>query len=137
MARTGINRHTGELLTGWAHVAQSINDILTTPAQSRVFRRAYGGDVSQMIDAPMNDATIMTFFVLVAMALEGWVRDGLGNVVHKPSYGEPGFKLRNILIEAANADGKISLILAGDHYPKGHLGDFSEVERIEGLRVTI
>lgn len=137
MARTGVNKHTGEILTGWAHVAQSINDILTTPAQSRIFRRAYSGDVSRMIDAPMNDATIMTFFVLVAMALEGWVRDGLGNVVHKPSYGEPGFKLTNIVIESANADGQIKLTLVGEHYPDGHLGDFSTVERIEGLRVSI
>lgn len=137
MARIGVNRHTGEVLTGWAHVVQSVNDILTTPAQSRVFRRAYGGDVSRLIDAPMNDQTIMTFFVLVAMALEGWVRDGLGRVVHKPSYGEPGFKLKNILIESAGPDGKIAVILAGDYYPNGHLGDYSTVNEINGLRVII
>lgn len=135
--RVGIDKNSGAVLTGWDHVAQSIHDIITTPSNSRMFRRAYGGDVDALIDAPMNDSTLMTFFVSVAMALEGYVEDGLGELQHIPSYGEPGFQLRRVYVESAGPDGVIELVLSGDHYPDGHAGNFDTVVPVEGLRVIL
>lgn len=135
--RVGIHKDAGAVLTGWDHVAQSVHDIITTPRNSRLFRRAYGGDVDALIDAPMNDSTLMQFFVSVAMALDGWVEDGRGQLVHKPNYGEPGFDLKQVLVESAGPDGRIALVLLGDYYPDGHLNDFETVVPVEGLRVIL
>ncbi len=50
----GMNRRTGQPLAGNEHLAQSIEDILTTPLGSRVMRRDYGALVFKFIDQPAN-----------------------------------------------------------------------------------
>jgi phage protein D len=52
-----MNRHTGSALDELAHLRQSIEDILTTPIGSRVMRRAYGSQLFELIDQPLNDQT--------------------------------------------------------------------------------
>lgn len=114
MSSVGINRRTGKLLTGWDHVEQSISVILTTPIGSRVMRREFGSRLFELVDAPMNDATILEVYVACAEAIEKW---------------EPRFRLSRVLIGDADAQGRISLALFGTYYPRGHLGDFSVEEQ--------
>lgn len=68
----GVDRSTGRVLGGDAHLAQSIRDILTTPIGSRVMRRDYGSRIPDLIDAPLNAATIVDFWSAVAEALDAW-----------------------------------------------------------------
>ncbi|EAA6551614.1 baseplate assembly protein [Salmonella enterica subsp. diarizonae] len=56
MLYLSINRHTGKTLTDADHIRQSIQDIITTPTGTRVMRRDYGSLISELIDAPVNDA---------------------------------------------------------------------------------
>jgi phage baseplate assembly protein W len=108
MASIGLDRRTGRVLTDWPHVVQSIEDIVTTAIQSRIMRRAYGSDTLKLIDAPMNRASLLAWYVAIAESLEAW---------------EPRYELRRVNYAAASADGQATLDLVGIYYPNGHKGD--------------
>jgi phage baseplate assembly protein W len=103
-----MDRRTGRVLIDWAHVAQSIADILTTLKLTRLMRRDYGSDAPLLVDKPMNDASLLAFYVATAEALDRW---------------EPRFDLSNVSFVAASRDGKTTLLLEGTYIPRGHLGD--------------
>ena len=104
-----LNHHTGEAIRGWAHVVQSIQTILATRLETRVFRREFGADVPALVDEPMNDASVMAHYVAVAEALERW---------------EPRFELTDIEV-AAIAPGVIAIALTGNYRPNAHKGDLT------------
>jgi phage baseplate assembly protein W len=54
---SGMNRTTGAPLDGDAHLAQSCEDIVTTPLGTRVMRRDYGCLLAELVDRPLNRAT--------------------------------------------------------------------------------
>ncbi len=114
----GMDRRTGKPLTGWPHVVQSIEDILTTRLLQRVMRREYGSRLPQLIDAPMEPRVVLAFYAAVAEALRRW---------------EPRFRPTHCSIKAGDADGRISLRLAGTYYPRGHRGDYSVAEDVHGV----
>ncbi|WP_068305290.1 GPW/gp25 family protein [Pararhodobacter sp. CCB-MM2] len=106
-----LDHETGGAITGWDGVMQSILTILSTPLDTRVFRREFGSKVPELIDAPMNDAGILALYVAVAEALEKW---------------EPRFELTDVTLEGA-ATGVLTLSLSGNYRPRAHLGDLSSV----------
>jgi phage baseplate assembly protein W len=68
----GTDAVTGKPLDGVAHLRQSIRDILTTPLGSRVMRRDYGSRLFDLVDNPLNDATIIEIYAATAEALIRW-----------------------------------------------------------------
>lgn len=68
----GMNAGTGQRLDGIAHIQQSVRDILTTPIGSRVMRRDYGSLLPELIDMPLNDATLLQAYSAAVMALIRW-----------------------------------------------------------------
>lgn len=106
-----LNHDTGAAIDGWEEVAQSILTILTTRINTRVFRREFGSDVATLVDAPMNDANIMSLYVAVADALATW---------------EPRFELSDVNV-SGNANGVLVMELTGTYRPRAHLGDYSTV----------
>ncbi|HML28953.1 MAG TPA: GPW/gp25 family protein [Hyphomicrobium sp.] len=104
----GMDRRTGRVLIDWAHVCQSIADILTTYKLTRVMRRDYGSDNPLLVDKPMTDASLIKFYVATADALDRW---------------EPRFSLDTVFFTAATRDGQTTLRLDGTYLPRGHLGD--------------
>lgn len=119
--RTGVDRNTGELLTGWAECAQSIGIIVTTAIGSLVLQRDFGSDGPTLLDRPMSTPSIMDHFMSIAEALRKW---------------EPGFKLRRIDVLKAGQDGVIGFAVVGDFYPNGHLGDYSIVETAQTTQIA-
>ncbi|WP_281545900.1 GPW/gp25 family protein [Grimontia sp. SpTr1] len=99
----GMSRQDGKALTGIAHLRQSLTDILTTPIGTRVMRRDYGSRLFELIDAPLNDATIAEIYVATAEAIERW---------------EPRFKLLQVAVTDIRA-GHVTLDLAGEYLPQG------------------
>ena len=117
--RSGIDRVTGEVLTGWAHCAQSIGVIATTRAGSLVMARDLGFD-GDLQDAPQNQVVVSRYIAAVAEALR---------------VDEPGFRLTRMRPTRAGADGVIAFDVAGDFYPNALDGDFTAVERGVSARV--
>ncbi|OEZ98767.1 gene 25-like lysozyme [Duganella phyllosphaerae] len=70
----GMNATTGRAMSGLAHIQQSITDILTTPIGSRVARRRYGSEVPELMDQPLNNATILRVYAATAYAVRLWER---------------------------------------------------------------
>lgn len=69
---SGMNAITGRHLDGIEHIQQSVRDILTTPIGSRVMRRDYGSLLPELIDQPLNDATLLRAYAASVMAIIRW-----------------------------------------------------------------
>lgn len=117
----GVSTSSGEVLTDWGHVEQSIRRILTTPIGSRVMRRDFGSRIFDFIDAKMTAANILGIYTAAAEAIEAW---------------EPRFRAYRASISAASAGGTVDLSLYGLYFPRGHLGDYTVVEDAN-TRVTL
>ena len=50
----GMDRHTGQPISGIEHLRQSVEDILSTPLLSRRERPEYGSKLRRMVDLPIN-----------------------------------------------------------------------------------
>ena len=98
----GMNKVDGTLLTGHAHLRQSITDILTTPKGSRVMRRNYGSRLFQLVDAPLNQETLIELYAATAEALELW---------------EPRFIVHHVKVTEI-IKGKTTIDLTGEYLPK-------------------
>ena len=68
----GMNAATGRQLSGFEHLRQSVRDILTTPLGSRVMGRDYGSRLFELVDAPLNGATLTRMYAATYQALKRW-----------------------------------------------------------------
>lgn len=67
-----MSASNGRTLSDLAHIRQSIRDILTTPIGSRVMRRDYGSLLPELIDQPLNGATLLRAQAATVLALARW-----------------------------------------------------------------
>lgn len=100
---TGTDAKTGKPLGGYAHLQQSIRDILTTPLGSRVMRPEYGSRLFDLLDAPINPMTLLEVYAATAEALRRW---------------EPRLKVERIKADTAEP-GKLTLTLTGIYLVDG------------------
>lgn len=117
MTRVGIDAETMRPLVGWPHVAHCLRRILATEIGSRVERRDFGSHVANLLDRPQNEDEITRFFMVIATAI--WPRRVRGRW-----YGEPGFGLTQLRIDASEA-GRVTVHIQGVYFPNGHEGDFT------------
>ena len=68
----GMDRATGQQVSGVDHLAQSIADILSTPIGTRLMRRDYGSALFELVDQPLNALTRLRVFAATAVALARW-----------------------------------------------------------------
>lgn len=101
----GTNAQTGKLLGGLAHLRQSVRDILTTPIGSRVMRRDYGSRLFELVDAPMNQGTILAIIAATNEAISNW---------------EPRFQVLKVQLGAATP-GTLTLDITGNYLPDGQI----------------
>ena len=107
----GMDARTGRALSGDAHLAQSIADILATPVGTRVMRRDYGSRLPDLIDAPGNAATRVQLYAATATALMRW---------------EPRLTLTRVALSAVDAlRGRWVLELTGTRTDTGKPLDLS------------
>jgi phage baseplate assembly protein W len=99
----GTDATTGKPLSGLDHLRQSIRDILTTPLGSRVMRREYGSRLFDLVDNPLNDATIIELFAATAEALLRW---------------EPRIKVQRVQARSTS-EASISIDLEAIYLPTG------------------
>lgn len=73
MPSTGIDRNTGKILTGLAHVRQSVQVIFTTYIASRIMRRTFGSFVPVLLGrSNLTKPELLRFFTAIHLALGLW-----------------------------------------------------------------
>lgn len=95
----GVDRRTGQSLSGIAHVRQSIEDILSTPLGSRRMRPEYGSNLRRFVDLPVTGGWKSAVQAEVARALLRW---------------EPRLKLEQVQVVSVVA-GQITFQLTGQY----------------------
>lgn len=95
----GMDRHTGQPISGIAHLRQCIGDILGTPLGSRRQRPDYGSKLRSYVDLPVNAGWKSSVQAEAARALLAW---------------EPRLKLESVRVLAV-LGGKIDMSVAGDY----------------------
>lgn len=101
---TGMNAQNGRRMSRRAHISQSVTDILTTPVGSLVMRRNYGSLLPEIIDQPLNEATLLRARAASADAVVRWEkRLNLQSVV---LFVEEG--ALTVELESTEADGSSS-----------------------------
>lgn len=103
----GLDRRTGESISGLDHLRQSIEDILTTPLGSGRMRPEYGSKLRRYVDMPVNDGWKSAVQAEVARALGRW---------------EPRLRLERVVVTSV-LDGQICMTLTGEY-----LGNTAVVE---------
>lgn len=68
----GMDASTGKLLSGSAHLDQSLENVITTLIQTLVLRRDYGSSCASLKDKRLNSETIMRFYSCVSAAIRKW-----------------------------------------------------------------
>jgi phage baseplate assembly protein W len=94
-----IDRVTGEYISGWPRIKQSILTILTTRLRTRLMRLWWGSEFLDMQDKPGNEETIMNSIMAAAEAINLY---------------EPEFKVKLIVIDDFTAGGEIRITVDGE-----------------------
>jgi phage baseplate assembly protein W len=110
----GMSTTTGRAIGTLEHIRQSIRDILTTPIGTRVMRREYGSLLPYLVDAPMDQATVIDIIQASAGAIARW---------------EPRVRVERIAVDTVDADGHLTLALDVRVLETG------EAARLEGIAV--
>ncbi len=113
MSRVGIDRDTGELLTGWAECQQALGVIMTTAVGTLPLARDFGSQGPALVDRPMSGPNVTAYYMAMAEAIRQW---------------EPCYRTRKVGVTQATPQGQISFVVTGDYYPNGLQGDFSVVQ---------
>jgi len=69
---TGMCETTGTLISGVAHVRQSLSRIVLTRLGTRTQRRNFGTNILPLVSAPGNDATRVKTIAIIAKAILTW-----------------------------------------------------------------
>lgn len=109
--RTGLDRRTGQVLTGWAHVQQSLAVIWTTRFRERVMRLAVGSELRSWLAEDLSPATALGIYADLVVAAHTF---------------EPEYRLTELQFVNASRDGSLALRHSGTYYPEGRFGDYSK-----------
>ncbi|MGQ3289040.1 MAG: GPW/gp25 family protein [Sphingopyxis sp.] len=99
----GMDASNGRPLSGIGHLRQSVRDILTTRIGTRVMRRDYGSALPELVDRPMNRATLLAIYAATIGALAKW---------------EPRISVDAVRATDA-APGAVTLLITGKYLPDG------------------
>lgn len=108
---SGVDRRTGEPLTGWPWVVQSIVFLMTTPYFSVVMAPWLGSPAHRLIGELANVRNAQRFRWALAMAIDLFV---------------PNFEVSGIDLVTLDETGATEWVIDGTYWPRGHLGDFTD-----------
>ena len=106
----GLNAATGRVVTGWAHVVQSLRDIFDTRFGSRIMREWYGSFVPNLLGRLITPQEVTPYFTAITSAIEQW---------------EPRFRVTRIQVVKVTRDGQLHFFLDGEYRPRAVYGDYT------------
>lgn len=66
---TGMDKNTGQAISGNAYLRQRIENALTTPLRSTVMLRERGADIKAILDKPLTPSNVVRVYRVFAAAL--------------------------------------------------------------------
>ena len=120
---TGVNRETGQPLSDFDHVVQSVLVIFTTRLGDRVMRRDFGSAVPGLLGQNLVPATMLKMFTAMALAVELWEPRLRIKKFDYPLPENTGHKMRQ---------GQIGISMTCEYRPRALQGDLT----VESVRTV-
>jgi len=102
----GINVETGQVLSGFAHVEQSIDVLMTTMLGERVMREWAGNPGTRLLGENGSERVVLAWVTVIWALVELF---------------EPRFKIRRFQPNEITRVGSIDFTILGDYRPYAHL----------------
>lgn len=115
--RTGCDRVTGRVLSGWRHVEQSVGVILSTQLDARVMRLEFGADLLGQIGRNLTVDRVLKLYKMAVVAVHRW---------------EPEYRIGSLNLVTVERTGVLALQTTGLYYPEGRFGNYDLVETKSG-----
>ena len=107
----GLNARTGGTITGWSHVLQSVENILTTRFGARIMREYYGSFFPPMLGrANISRQEAPLVMSAIATAIMQW---------------EPRIHITSISMDSAGRDGSLGVVIDAEYRPRATYGDLT------------
>lgn len=107
--RTGINARTGQILTGPAHLAQSLGKIWQTRLNTRVMRLSFGADLRSALSEDLTPAIALLIYNEMVASAARW---------------EPEYVIAQLQLVTLQETGKLGIRHGGIYYPEGRFGNY-------------
>ena len=107
--RTGINARTGKILTGPAHLAQSLSKIWQTRLDSRVMRLSFGADLRSALSEDLTPSIALLIYNEMVASAARW---------------EPEYLITQLQLVTLQESGKLGIRHGGIYYPEGRFGNY-------------
>ena len=108
--RDGIDERTGKVITGPAHLAQSLSKIWHTRLDTRVMRLSFGSDLRSLLAEDLTPAIALLIYNELVATAARW---------------EPEYRLTQLQLVKLTAGGALGLRHGGLYFPEGRFGNFS------------
>ena len=105
----GMDRHTGQPISGIERLRQAIGDVLSTPLGSRRMRPDYGSKLRRYVDLPVTEGWKSAVQAEAARAIGRW---------------EPEFKLEQVRVLSV-LGGQINIQIRGEYLGVSQLFEVS------------
>lgn len=107
--RTGINARTGKILTGPAHLAQSLSKIWQTRLDTRVMRLSFGADLRSALSEDLTPSIALLIYNEMVASAARW---------------EPEYLITQLQLVTLQESGKLGIRHGGIYYPEGRFGNY-------------
>jgi hypothetical protein len=107
--RTGINARTGKILTGPAHLAQSLRKIWQTRLDTRVMRLSFGADLRSLLSEDLTPTIALLIYNEMVASAARW---------------EPEYLITQLQLVTLQETGKLGIRHGGIYYPEGRYGNY-------------
>lgn len=116
--RVGIDASTGGVVSGAAHLAQSIAKIWMTRIGERVMLLGFGSNLRSHLAEDVTSALALEIYDDLTSALYAW---------------EPEYRVADMQLVSLSRIGGLGLRHAGLYYPEGRYGNYADVEPFGGV----
>lgn len=107
--RSGVDRRSGKLLTGWPHCVQSLDTIWTTRLNELVMLLDFGSDLRGLLAEDVTPTLALQIYNELAVSAERW---------------EPEYRVDEMQLVRLTQDGALGLRHGGLYFPEGRFGNY-------------